>query len=163
MKYITTKYTKHTKKEALGSSGVLQLNIPDPRIQSWRWTGEPDYGECQAAWGSQSPRRCGKDAASTMHNCAPLNKSREKREQTGKFGTGRSHRTGSRQHDDFYEREDDEDEPEKVRAFDVDPAPLKISRGFSKARGTRQPRAFEKRSAPLNFSGKMGDQAGVVE
>jgi len=49
---------------------------------------------------------------------------------------------------------------EKVRAFEVDPAPLKISRGFSKARGARQGRAFEERSAPLNFSGKKGINRG---
>jgi len=52
---------------------------------------------------------------------------------------------------------------EKVRAFEVDPAPLKISRGFSNARGARQPRAFERRAAPLNFSGKKGDQVGVLK
>ena len=41
---------------------------------------------------------------------------------------------------------------EKVRAFDVDPAPLINSRVISNARGAGQPRAFEKRSAQLNGS-----------
>ena len=40
----------------------------------------------------------------------------------------------------------------KVRAFEVDPAPLKNSREISKARGVSQARAFEKRSARLNGS-----------
>jgi hypothetical protein len=37
----------------------------------------------------------------------------------------------------------------KVRAFEVDPAPLDDFRGISKARGVPCPRAFEERPAPL--------------
>ncbi len=40
-------------------------------------------------------------------------------------------------------------EDEKVRAFEVDPAPLKNSREIVRRGGVKQPRAFEKRSAPL--------------
>ena len=50
----------------------------------------------------------------------------------------------------------------KVRAFEVDPAPLNNSREISKARGGDRGRAFEERSAPLKLEGdRRGGQVEV--
>jgi len=56
------------------------------------------------------------------------------------------------------------DKRKKVRAFEVDPAPLNDSRGISKARGATLARAFEERSAPLNYSRRIrGDDVSRDE